>query len=44
LIIGLAAGAIAGIALAARGDNNSSTTTVQGTSVTPGTISVGTPR
>ena len=44
LIVGLAAGAIAGIVLAARGGNNSSSTTTPGTSITPGTISVGTPR
>src|SRR5438477_11081397 len=44
LIVALAAGAIVGGVLAARGGNDTSSTTTPGTSVTPGTISVGTPR
>ena len=40
----LAAGAIAGIVVAAHGDDESTTTTTPGTSIIPGTVSVGTPR
>ena len=44
LIAILTAGAIVGIVLANRDGNGSSTTTVPGTTITPGTVSVGTPR
>jgi hypothetical protein len=44
LLAVLAAGAIAGVAVAARGGNDNSPSTLPGTSITPGTISIGTPR
>jgi hypothetical protein len=44
IIAALTGAAIIGIVIAARGGDDASTTTTPGTSVTPGTISVGTPR
>jgi hypothetical protein len=44
LIAIIAAGAIVGAVVAARGGDDSTTSTVPATTITPGTVSVGTPR
>ena len=44
IIAALLAGAIIAVAVANRGDNGDSSTTVPGTTITPGTVTVGTPR